>query len=372
MSKSYYDILGVSKSASSDDLKKAYRKLAMQYHPDKNPGDAAAQKKFQEINEAYDTLKDTSKRSTYDRMGHDNFKHNASGGGGYSSSHAGFGDFEDIFEAFGFGGRSRRQQAQDQRGSDLQYNLTISLEEAFAGKSMQISFRADSACDSCNSKGSKTNGGSTACSQCRGSGVITMRQGFFSVQQTCNVCGGQGQVIKDPCSACHGQGRVEKNRTLTIQIPQGVEHGSRLRKAGEGGAGLRGNQSGDLYIVVGIKQHKVFEVEGANLHRAFPVSFTTAILGDEIECIDIEGKSVSVKIPPGTQYGDRITVKDKGMTIMGHKSKRGDMVLHVDIHIPKNLTSKQIESVKALHEQFKGTVKNSESGFLNRMKNLWK
>lgn len=366
----YYKVLGVSKEVSNDDLKKSYRKLAMQYHPDRNPGNAESEKKFKEINEAYDTLKDEQKRAAYDKFGH-NAPH-SSGGGGFQSGQ-GFEfdiDVENIFDMFGFGGGAKQSKAQNKsRGSDLQYNLNISLEEAFSGCNKNISFTSDAKCDDCNGSGSRT-GSVKTCGECKGNGSVHVRQGFFVLERPCPLCQGAGQVVKDPCGKCSGKGRVKKSRNLSINIPIGVTSGMRLRKTGEGEAGYRGSSAGDLYISINITPHAIFKVDDrANMHCQVPISFTTLTLGGEVEIQDIEGQKVSLRIPAGTQYGEQIVIKGKGMTTSNAKN-RGNLIAHVLIHIPKNINSKQRELLQELDKEMV-TAKSSESLF-ERMKNLWK
>jgi molecular chaperone DnaJ len=369
----YYKTLGVSKGASTDDLKKAYRNLAMKHHPDRNKGDAESEKKFKEINEAYDVLKDDQKRAAYDRFGHSANPGAASGGGAGGFHHGAQGfdfdvDVENIFDLFGFGGAKKQRGPSQARGSDLQYNLSITLEEAFKGASKNISFSAETKCEDCKGSGSKSAGVKT-CHECGGRGAVHMRQGFFTIERPCGSCQGSGQIIKDPCNKCSGKGTSRKNRNISINIPAGVSHGTRLRKTGEGETAPRSGATGDLYIVIDIKPHPVFRVDDrANMHCQVPINFTILALGGEIEIQDIEGEKVLLQVPQGAQYGDQITVKNKGMSITGSKN-RGNLVAHVLIQVPKNITSKQRELLQELDKEF--NVEKSGSIF-EKMKNLWK
>jgi molecular chaperone DnaJ len=367
----YYEILGVPRNASLDEIKKAYRKLAMQYHPDRNPGNAESEKKFKEINEAYDTLKDEQKRARYDQFGHD-----APGGGhpgGFGQGAPGFEfdmDVENIFDLFGFGGAKKPRGQARSRGSDLQFNLSISLEEAFTGCVKNISFTCNAKCEGCDGSGSK-GAGTTNCPECGGRGATTMRQGFFSIERPCGVCQGAGQIVKDPCNKCYGKGSLRKSKNLSINVPYGISNGMRLRKAGDGDAGQRGGPSGDLYIMIDIKPHPVFKVDDrANMHCQVPVSFTTLALGGEVTIQDIEGQKVQLHIPQGAQYGDQITIKNKGMTISGSKN-RGNLIAHILLQVPKSLTSKQRELLQELDKEF-GSAYSSPEGLFDKMKNLWK
>lgn len=366
----YYQILGVNKGASSDELKKAYRKLAMQYHPDKNPNNPEAEKKFKEINEAYDILKDEQKRAAYDRFGH-NAPGGSAGSGGF---HHGGGfefdmDVENIFDMFGFGSGRQSRPKTKSRGSDLQYTLSVSLEEAFSGCTKDISFNCEVVCDGCAGSGSKSSTGSKSCSDCGGRGAIHMRQGFFAMERQCPSCQGTGQIIKDPCTKCSSNGHYRKTKNLSIQVPAGVSDGIRLRKSGQGEAGYRGGGCGDLYIAINLAKHQVFKIDDrANLHCQVPVNFTTVILGGQVKIRDIEGKDTILDIQPGTTHGSQIVVKQKGMTISGSKN-RGNLVAHVIIQIPKTLTTKQRELLNELKKEFDADKDNK--GIIDRMKEFW-
>ena len=306
MGKDYYNLLGVSKTASADEIKKAYRKMAMKYHPDKNPGDKEAEAKFKEINEAYEVLKDEQKRAAYDRYGSDAFENGGMGGstGGFNGfAGGGFGgfDFSDIFGQFSdiFGESETRKSSKNrsQRGSDLRYDVTLTLEEAFAGKNIDISFMSSVKCDHCNGTGSEDkDNGNINCPDCGGTGTIRKKQGFFVVEQTCRKCGGTGKIIKNPCKQCSGSGRVNKQRTLNVKIPAGVDSGNKIKLSGEGEAGLNGGQSGDLFVFVKIKEHSIFKRDKSDLYLDCSVLPTTAMVGGEIEVPTIENTKISVKI----------------------------------------------------------------------------
>ncbi|MFY9590295.1 molecular chaperone DnaJ [Rickettsia endosymbiont of Halotydeus destructor] len=370
----YYQILGVSKSASQADLKKAYHTLAKQYHPDNNnAGDKNAEKKFKEISAAYDVLKDEQKRAAYDRFGHDAFQNRSGGPQSHGQSggfHTDINDiFGDFFSDFMGGNKRSRSTSSKIRGSDLKYNLTISLEEAFHGAEKNISFSGEVKCDSCHGTGSETNEGAINCDVCGGHGVTRTQQGFFTVEQACHKCQGNGQIIKNPCKKCYGKGRYVKHRNLTVNIPAGVENGTRIRHTGEGEAGIRGGSNGDLYVDISIKPHDLYKMDGTNLHCKLPISFVKAALGDEIEVPVIEGGKVNLKIPTGTQNGDQLRLRGKGMSKI-RSTIRGDMFAHIHVEVPKNLTKRQRE----LLEEFKKESindKENDSNFFNKMKNLW-
>lgn len=370
--KDYYQVLGVDKSVGQADLKKAYHKLAMQYHPDRNPDDKEAEKKFKEINEAYDILKDEQKRAAYDRFGHDAFQ--ASGGGRSHSSGEFHQDINDIFGDFfsDFMGASGRRQKPSAKikGSDLKYNVTISLEEAFKGVDKNINFSTELKCYGCQGSGAVDGSGMINCDNCGGRGATRVQQGFFTLEQTCSKCMGAGQIIKNPCTKCHGMGRYPQQKSLLVNIPSGIEDGTRIRLVGEGEAGTRGGSNGDLYIFVNIKPHEIFKVEGIDLHCRLPINFTTAALGGEIEVPIIDGGKVSLKIPAGTQNGEKLRLRGKGMTRV-RSSARGDMLAQIYVEVPKNLTKKQRELIENLDKEFSENYINDDTSFFNKMKNLW-
>lgn len=365
----YYKVLGVGRDANKDELKKAYRKLAMQYHPDRNPGDHEAERRFKEINEAYEVLRDDQKRGAYDRFGHAAFEHGGPGGG-----EAGFGSgFADIFEEmFGeFMGGGRRGSRANTRGADLRYNLEISLEDAFGGTKTPIRVPTAAVCESCKGAGSAAGSGAETCGTCRGLGRVRSQSGFFTVERTCPACGGTGQVIRNPCRTCNGAGRVQREKTLQVTIPAGVEDGTRIRLAGEGEAGLRGGAPGDLYIFVTVAPHAMFTRDGADLHCRVPVPMTTAALGGTVDVPVISNERARVGVPAGTQSGETFRLRGKGMSIL-RSTSRGDMYVEVVVETPVNLTDRQ----KKLLEEFQECGSDEDQspnshGFFARVKDLW-
>ena len=384
MAQDYYATLGVQKGDDADTIKKAYRKLAMKYHPDQNKGNEKAEAKFKEISQAYDILKDDQKRAAYDQYGHAAFDGSmgagpgAGGGfGGFSSSDfSGFGGaFSDIFEdMFGNMGMGGGQQGSANRGSDVQYTLDITLDEAFHGKDQTLTIPLPVTCESCNGTGSEGGAAPEVCPSCQGTGRMRMQQGFFTIEKTCTTCRGTGNIIRDPCKTCAGAGRYQKDKTLKVNIPQGIDHGRRIRLTGEGEAGVRGGSSGDLYILISIRPHKLFQRDGANLYCRVPIPMTTAALGGEIEVPTISGTLSRVKIPPGTQTGQQLRLKEQGMSVM-RSSARGDMFLEIFVETPMNLSRKQQDIFKKLEEAIGGkeSKKHSpeSSGFLSKVKELW-
>lgn len=382
MSKDYYEILGVQKNAPAEDIKKSYRKLAMKYHPDQNKGNAEAESKFKEINQAYDILKDEQKRAAYDRFGAAAFE--GAGAGGFNPGAGGdfgfSGSFSDIFEdMFGdfVGGRGRGggRSSGPARGSDVQYTLEISLEDAFKGKEAAIRIPLNETCDLCKGSGAEAGSGAETCGTCAGKGRIRQQQGFFTIERACPTCGGQGQIIKNPCKKCQGSGIMRGDKTLKVKIPPGVEHGRRLRLSGEGEAGPRGGPRGDLYVLIAIKGHKFFRREAANLFCRVPIPFTKAALGGEIEVPTIEGVASAVKIPAGTQTGQRLRLKNKGMSVVA-STARGDMYIEMFVETPVNLNKKQQDLLKQLDESLDGgkaADKHSpeSTGFFNKVKEFW-
>jgi molecular chaperone DnaJ len=366
----FYEVLGVAKSASADDLKKAYRKLAMQYHPDRNSGDKGSEQKFKDISEAYDVLKDDQKRAAYDRFGHAAFEQT----GGRGPGDFGFsGGFADIFaEMFGEDvSGNRRGQAGPSRGSDLRYNLEISLEESFRGKQTTIRVPNLVACDQCSGSGAEAGSKPVSCTTCHGRGRIRTQQGFFSIERPCPNCQGAGRVIEKPCKNCGGQGRVRREKTLSVNIPPGVEDGVRIRLAGEGEVGVRGATPGDLYIFVSVAPHAIFQRDGAHIYCRVPIPITTAALGGNIEVPTVDGSRARVTVPAGTQSGHRFRLKSKGMTVL-RSTARGDMFIEATVETPVNLSKRQQELLREFDKEGENSRTHPESeGFFARVKEFF-
>jgi molecular chaperone DnaJ len=365
----FYTTLGVARDASADDLKKAYRKLAMQYHPDRNPGDAAAEAKFKEINEAYDVLKDEQKRGAYDRFGHAAFEGGMGGGGGQGGpgfDGSGLGDiFDQMFGDFmgrrGGGGAQRS-------GSDIRTQVEIDLSDAFSGTKVTLRVPTRVSCEACNGSGSSDkDAGREVCSGCNGAGKVRAQQGFFLVERTCPQCGGRGRIIRNPCRICHGAGTTQRDRSLQVSIPAGVEDGTRIRLAGEGESGGSGVPAGDLYVHVAIRQHQIFQRDGANIFCIVPVPMTRAAMGGEIEVPAIDGARVKVKIPPGTQSGDQHRLRGKGFSVL-RSAQRGDMYIQVKVEIPQHLTRRQRELLEQFDAEGNAKSNPETEGFLDKMK----
>lgn len=352
--KDYYEILGVEKSATADEIKKAYRRLAMKYHPDRNPGDKSAEAKFKEANEANEVLSDPKKRAAYDQFGHAGVDPSMGGGQGGFGGFSGFAGAEDIFgdifgNIFGGGGRGRGRSGRTraERGADLAYGIKISLEEAVSGTTTTIKVPHFSACSECKGSGARKGTSPTTCKTCGGSGQVYLQQGFFSLQQPCPECRGRGQVITDPCPKCHGQGRIREEKTLQVKIPAGVDNGDRIRLGGEGDAGSNGAPPGDLYVEVAIKPHKIFRRDDLDLHCEVPITFVAAALGDELEIPTIDGK-VKLKIPPETQSGKIFKLRGKG--VRGIHGGLGDLLCTVVVETPINLSAEQKELLTKFDE----------------------
>ena len=364
----FYDVLSVERTASDADLKASYRKLAMQYHPDRNAGDKNAEHRFKEVNEAYEILKDADKRAAYDRFGHAAFEH----GGGMGAAAHGFGadfatTFSDIFDdLFGMGGRRGRGSGRE-RGADLRYNMEISLQEAYAGKTAQIRIPTSVTCESCSGTGAKPGTKPKACPLCGGQGKVRQAQGFFTLERTCPNCQGRGQVIDSPCASCSGSGRVMRERTLSVNIPPGVEDGTRIRLAGEGEAGVRGGPPGDLYIFLSIGSHLFFQRDGADLHCRVPVSMVTAAMGGEFEVPTIDGGKTRVKVPEGTQSGRRFRLQGKGMPVLRARQS-GDMYVQVVVETPQKLTKRQRELLAEFDRLSSTETQPESSGFFGKVK----
>ncbi len=369
----YYSVLGVERGADEKTLKSAYRKLAMQYHPDRNPDNPDAEAKFKEVNEAYDVLKDANNRAAYDRMGHDAYtrgaQHGGGGGRGGFDFNAG-GGFADIFEEmFGdLGGR--RRGGGPQRGSDLRYNMEITLEDAYSGKQATVDIPTQIACETCHGSGSEGNAAPKQCPMCHGAGRVHAQQGFFRVERTCPTCHGAGQMISDPCTACSGQGRVRREKTLNVNIPAGVDDGTRIRLNGEGEMGMRGAPAGDLYIFLSVRPHAVFHREEADIHCEVPIPMVTATLGGSVEVPTIDGKRAKVTIPPGTQSGHQFRLRGKGMSRL-HNRGYGDMFIEARVETPVKLTKKQQELLREFEAAGEAGSHPHSEGFFKKVKEFW-
>jgi molecular chaperone DnaJ len=368
----YYEVLGVQRTATEVELKSSFRKLAMQYHPDRNPNDQTAEIKFKEINEAYQVLSDPQKRGAYDRFGHAAFQNGGPGGGpGFGNE---FGDFmSDIFDTF-FGdarqGAGRRGPGGRERGADLRYNLEITLEDAFNGRSASVTIPTSVTCEVCSGTGAKAGSKPRACPTCGGQGRVRAAQGFFSIERTCPNCHGRGEVIDDPCPNCSGAGRVTRERTLSVNIPAGVEDGTRIRIAGEGEAGMRGGPSGDLYIFLSVKPHPLFQRDGADLYCQVPISFVAAALGGEFVVPTIDGQDARVKVPEGTSSGKQFRLRQKGMSVLRSRD-RGDLYIQVAVETPQNLTRRQRELLQEFDRESSKDTSPESSGFFARVRDFF-
>jgi molecular chaperone DnaJ len=365
----FYDVLGVTRSCDDKALKSAFRKLAMQFHPDRNPGDRTAEVKFKEVNLAYEILKDPQKRAAYDRFGHAAFEGGANGSGFTGDFAASMSDiFDNIFGDM-MGGRRGQRRSHREPGGDLRYNLEITLNEAFSGKTAEIDVPTKITCKTCTGTGAKPGTSPKTCPTCDGHGRVRAAQGFFSIERTCPTCHGRGSVISDPCPECHGGGRTTEQRKLSVNIPAGIEDGTRIRLAGEGEAGLRGGPSGDLYIFLSLKPHEFFQRDGADIFCRVPVSMTTAALGGEFQVPTIDGGKTRVKIPEGTQSGKQFRLKAKGMPVL-RSPRVGDMYIQVVVETPRNLTRRQRELLEEF-EQASSAENNPEStGFFARVRDF--
>jgi len=376
--KDYYEVLGVIKSASSDDIKKAYRKLALKHHPDKNKGNKASEAKFKEASEAYHVLSDKERRRNYDQFGHAAFERSG-GRGGFSNFDftSAFSDifgsdiFDDLFDGFGGAGRRNRRRSSDFRGADLRYDLSISLEDSFHGKKQEINFSSFDKCGRCDGYGSEPGSKPISCSTCEGQGQVRSSQGFFTIQQTCPECAGSGEQISNPCKECKGIGKKQTKKRIFANIPKGVDDGTRIRLSGKGEAGIKGGGNGDLYIFVSVKTHNIFKRSEENLFFEFPISLADAALGTTVEVPTIDGGKAKVKIPAGTQNGKQFRLKNKGMPLMRNKDY-GDLYIQAITEVPSSLTKEQ----KSLLEQFKkleDTKSNPIMGdFFQKAKRFWK
>ncbi len=365
----FYEVLGVSRSADAKEMKAAYRKLAMKYHPDRNPDNAEAEHKFKELNEAYGVLKDDQQKAAYDNYGHAAFENGGPGaagaGGGFGGG--GFADiFEEMFGGFGGGGR---QAGGSQRGGDLRYNMEISLEDAYKGKQAEIKIPSAVSCDSCDGTGAAKGSSPVTCGTCKGNGRVRMQQGFFTVERTCHSCQGVGRVIENPCGNCHGSGHVEQEKNLQVNIPAGVEEGNRIRLAGEGEMGNHGGTPGDLYIFLSIEPHRIFQREGSDIYCRVPISMTKSALGGTVEVPTIDGGRAKVTIPDGTQSRQQFRLRSKGMSVL-RSSSRGDMYVEVTVETPVNLTKRQKELLQEFEAE-KADNSPLSSGFFKRVKEFW-
>lgn len=372
----YYEVLGVDRGADESALKSAFRRQAKALHPDRNPGDENAEQKFKEVNEAYEVLKDPQKRAAYDQFGHAAFEGGMGGGGGPGG---GFGpefahSMEDIFENFfgEFMGGRRGAQGRPgrERGADLRYNMEITLQEAFEGKTAQIRVPTSVQCEECTGTGAKPGTQPSKCQTCGGFGKVRASQGFFTIERTCHACQGRGEVIDDPCGSCSGSGRVSKERTLSVNIPAGVEDGTRIRLAGEGEAGLRGGPTGDLYIFLSIKPDNFFQRDGSDLFCRVPISMVTAALGGQIDVPTVEGAVTRVKVPAGTETGKQFRLRGKGMPVLRSKMT-GDMYIQVEVETPKNLTKRQRELLEEFEKESHKETSPESHGFFHRVKEFF-
>lgn len=364
----YYELLEIERTADDGTIKTSYRKLAMRWHPDRNPGDTAAEGRFKAISEAYECLKDPQKRAAYDRFGHEAFKQGMSGGG--HGGGAGFSDLGDIFEtifgsAFGGGGRS-----QARRGADLRYDMEIGLDEAFHGKQAAIEIEVAAKCEPCAGSGAEPGTGTRRCNLCGGHGQVRAQQGFFMVERTCPTCHGRGEVIEKPCRSCRGEGRIDTPQTLDVAIPPGVDTGTRIRLAGKGEAGPFGAPAGDLYIFIHIRRHPVFERDGTNLVTRVPIAFTTAALGGEIEIPGLDGQRITIDIPAGIQSGKQLRKRGAGMPVLQARG-RGDLVTEIMVETPTKLSARQKELLRELQETETGDETPQSKGFFDRLKDAW-
>jgi len=373
MSQDYYELLGVNRTASADDIKKAFRKLAMQHHPDRNPGNKEAERKFKDVNHAYDILKDPDKRAAYDRYGAAAFEGGMPGGpGGFQGQGFDFGSvFGDIFDEM-FGARGRPGGGPggraDMRGQDLRFNLDITLEQAYSGTEATVRVPSSVTCETCHGSGAEPGSKPHQCQTCHGRGRIRAQQGFFTVERTCHVCHGVGQVIDKPCRTCMGQGRVRREKTLKVNIPAGVEDGTRIRLSGEGEAGTRGGPAGDLYVFLSVRRNQLFEREGADIHCRVPISMVQATLGGGIEVPTLDGKMARINIPAGAQGGHQFRLRGKGMPIV-RSSQRGDMYIEIVVETPTNLTARQKELLKEFEKA--GKTSPEAEGFFSKVKEMF-
>ena len=371
----FYEVLGVSRDADDKVLKSAFRNLAKKFHPDRNAGDAQAEHKFKEINEAYDILKTPQTRAAYDQYGHAAVDGSMGGGGGREGFGQDFGSsmsdiFDDLFGEFSGGRRSRGGGFGRERGADLRYNLEIDLKDAYGGDTVEVRVPTNINCDTCDGSGAEPGSSPSRCDMCAGHGKVRAQQGFFTIERTCPTCQGRGETISEPCTECRGAGRISKEKTLSVNIPAGVEDGTRIRITGEGEAGLRGGPTGDLYIFLDIQPHEFFQRDGADLFCGVPISMSTAALGGTIEVPTIDGGKARVKINEGAQTGSQYRLKNKGMTILRSK-QTGDMYIQTTVETPRNLTKRQKELMQEFEEISNEKTNPESTGFFSRVKDLW-
>ncbi len=366
----YYEVLGCEKNAPNTELKAAYRKLAMELHPDRNPGDHTSEIKFKELNEAYDVLKDEQKRAAYDRFGHAAFEQgNGRGGGNPFDFTASFSDvFDDLFGDLMGGGRQRRRQ---NRGGDLRYNLQVTLEEAYRGRSAEIKVPSAVACDVCGGTGATPGTHAEQCPTCAGHGKVRASQGFFTIERTCPQCHGNGRVVKSPCKSCGGAGHVQKERTLAVEVPPGVEEGTRIRLSGEGQAGFNGGPPGDLYVFLSVAQHVIFQRDGHDLHCLVPVSFVTAALGGSMEIPTLDGGRAKITVPDGTQSGRQFRLRGKGMPVLRGGGMVGDLYVEVKVETPVKLSKKQKDMLREFEQASADGSQPECESFFAKVKDFW-
>ena len=374
----YYEILGLARGASDQDIKSAFRRMAKEHHPDRNAGEKASEQKFKELNEAYEVLKDPQKRAAYDQFGHAAFEGGRGGPGGFGPDFASsMSDiFDDLFGEFmggrrggGGGGRGPRSSGRE-RGADIRYNMDITLQEAFSGKQAQIRVPTSIGCETCSGTGAKVGTKPTSCPTCGGAGKVRASHGFFTIERTCPSCHGRGEFIEDPCPACSGVGRINRERTLAVNIPAGVEDGTRIRLAGEGEAGLRGGPTGDLYIFLSIKPHEFFQRDGADIFCRVPIAMTTAALGGNIDVPTVDGGRIRMPVPGGTETGKQFRLKNKGMPVLRSKAQ-GDMYIQVDVETPKNLSRRQRELLEQFAQESNTDTNPASDGFFSKVKEFF-
>jgi molecular chaperone DnaJ len=367
----FYETLGVDRDADEGALKSAYRKLAMKYHPDRNPDDPAAEAQFKEVSEAYDALRDPQKRAAYDRFGHEAFQNGAAGrqgGAGFDGFGAGFADiFDEMFGDF-MGGR--RSGGGARRGADLRYNMNITIEEAFRGRQAEVQIPSTVGCEDCSGSGAKAGTQPVTCKTCQGQGRVRVQQGFFTIERACSACAGAGRVIENPCGTCRGNGRIQKEKTLSVNIPAGVEDGTRIRLAGEGEAGARSAPPGDLYIFLAIEEHPIFKRDGADIYCRVPLQMTTAALGGQIEVPTVEGARARITVNPGTQTGTQFRLRGKGMSVL-RSPARGDLYVEAIVETPVNLTRSQKQILEDFAETNSASSSPQATGFFDRVRDLW-